>query len=220
MGDIFKGLGNIYDEVDVTAVGSKPKEPTPGAYVLKILGAKIERFSGGKLAFKLKIDIAEGEFTDYYKQLYEYNKSGKFGDDAKWKGTFSIFIPDGSEGDPDYKKQVASFKRSITAINDSNKGKPLDGNKGFNTDDFKGKKVGGAFGLVDWEYNGKEGTRCECRWLVGVDRVKAGEVETPAHKGLKGAEPKQAATQNSGAAASAGSVADFEDILSDDDPPF
>jgi hypothetical protein len=219
MSDFLAGI-DIYDEVEVTEIGNKPKEPTPGAYVLKILGAKIERFSDDKVAIKLQIDIAEGEYADYYKQLYEYNKSGKFAKNAKWKGTFRIWYPVNNGDTEEYKRQVASLKRCITAINDSNSGKKIDPKAGIDPAIFKGKKVGGAFGLVDLEYNGKEGTRLECRWLVGVDRVKAGEVETPAHKGLKGAEPKQTATQNSEAAASAGSVADFEDILSDDDPPF
>lgn len=219
MAEFLEGIKG-YNEVEVTEPGSKPKEIAPGAYVLKIAGAKLERYSADKVAIKLRFDIEEGEFKDYYKALYDYNKSGQFADQAKWKGTFSIWYPTSNSDPEKYKREVSSFKRAITAINDSNKGKKIDPENGINLDEFKGKAVGGAFGLVDWEYEGKEGTRCECRWLVSVERVKAGDVETPKHKGLKGAAPKQTATQNSEAAASAGSVADFEDILSDDDPPF
>lgn len=219
MAEFLEGIEG-YNEVEITEIGSKPKDIEPGAYVLKIKAAKLERYTknGGGMAIRLAFDIVEGEFSGYYQALYDYNKSGQYAESAKWKGTFSIWVPVKKDDQEQYKKDVASFKRAITAINDSNPGKPIDPSKKLSLDEFKGKLVGGAFGLVDWEYNGKEGTRCECRWLVGVDRVHAGSVDTPKHKGIRGAEPKAYT-----AAASTGSAADdlsVVEILSDDEVPF
>lgn len=222
MAEFLEGIKG-YNEVEVTEPGNKPKEITPGAYVLKIAGAKLERYSADKIAIKLRFDIAEGEFKDYYKALYDYNKSGQFADQAKWKGTFSIWYPTSNSDPEKYKREVSSFKRAITAINDSNNGKKIDPENGISLDEFKGKMVGGAFGLVDWEYEGKEGTRCECRWLVRVERVKAGDVETPKHKGVNGAAPKQESDHTAGGSekpVETGDLSDFEEIISDSEIPF
>lgn len=220
MAEFLEGIEG-YNDVEINT-GNKPKEIVPGAYVLKISNAKIERYSAESVAIKLAFDIEEGEYKGYYGKLYEYNKSGQYAENAKWKGTFSLFYPTSS--DPEMKKkETASFKRAITAINDSNKSQ-IDPTKKFNLDAFKGKIVGGAFGLVDWEWNEKSGTKCECRWFVSADRVRAGEVDIPSHKGYKGAAPKtqNAAqpTESTAPAQQSGDLGDFEEILSDGDIPF
>lgn len=216
MAEFLEGIEG-YDEVEVTEFGDKPEEIKPGAYILKITKAKIERYSADAVAVKLAFDVVEGEFKGYYAKLYEYNKSGQYAKDAKWKGTYSIFYPTSS--DPEKKKQqTASFKRAITAINDSNTQK-IDPTKKFSLDVFNGKIVGGAFGTVDHEWNGNNWTRCECRWLVSADKVRKGEVETPKHKGLKGASvPAQTAQTDT--TFSGSSTDDFEEIISDGEVPF
>lgn len=215
MAEFLEGIEG-YNDVEINT-GSKPKEPVPGGYVLKIISAKIARYSADSVAIKLAFDIDEGEYKGYYGKLYEYNKSGKYAESAKWKGTFNIFYPTSS--DPDKKKQeTSSFKRAITAFNDSNK-KQIDPSKRFSLDEFKGKLVGGAFGLTDWEWEGKSGTNCSCRWLVGVDHVRAGEVEIPKHKGVNGATPKAEDSANNASAQNSIS-SDFEEIISDGDIPF
>lgn len=221
MAEFLEGIEG-YNDVEVTEFGSKPKDIEPGAYVLKIKAAKLERYTknGGGMAIRLAFDIADGEFSGYYQALYDYNKSGQYAENAKWKGVYSIWVPVKKDDEDQYKKDVASFKRAITAINDSNPGKAIDPSKKINLDVFKGKLVGGAFGLVDWEYNGKEGTRCECRWLVGVDRVKEGSVDTPKHKCLRGAEPKATTSTEQPASAPADASSDFVEILSSDEVPF
>lgn len=215
MAEFLEGIEG-YNEVEVTEFGDKPEDIKPGAYVLKIMNAKIERYSADSVAVKLAFDIAEGEFKGYFAKLYEYNKSGQYAENAKWKGTFNIFYPTSS--DPERKKQQTStFKRAITAINDSNTQK-IDPAKKFSLDAFKGKLVGAAFGTVDHEWNGNNWTRCECRWLVSVDKVRSGEVDTPKHKGLKGAATTTAQTETASADSSLSS--DFEEIISDGEVPF
>lgn len=216
MAEFLEGIEG-YNDVEVTEFGDKPEEIKPGAYVLKITNAKLERYSANSVAVKIAFDVTEGEYKGYYAKLYEYNKSGQYSENAKWKGTFNIFYPTAT--DPEKKKmQTASFKRAITAINDSNTQK-IDPAKKFSLDVFKGKLVGGAFGTVDHEWNGNNWTRCECRWLVSADKVRSGEVETPKHKGLKGASaPSQAAHTDT--TFSESSTDDFEEIISDGEVPF
>lgn len=221
MAEFLEGIEG-YNDVEINT-GNKPKELIPGAYVLKITNAKVERFSASKAAIKVMFDIDEGEFKGYFGKLYEYNCSGQYKEQAKWKGVFNIWLPQSGVDEEQHKKDIASFKRAITAINDSNPQK-IDPSQRFSTDSFKGKKVGGAFGLVDWEWDGKSGTRCECRWLVGADRVRSGDVETPAHKGLKGAAPVSAtapaqATSDNTASEQLTGMEDFE-VISDGDIPF
>lgn len=181
-----------YNDVDVSepVIVNKPADLPPGAYVLRIKDAKVERYSTNKIAIKLAFDIAEGPAAGYYEALYKYNKTGKYADTAKWKGTYSIWYPSGDETEEDRKRTIASLKRAVTAINNSNPGSNIDPARGINLDDFKGKIVGGAFGLVDGEYKGRQWTKCECRWLAAVDKVRSGQVETPGHKYLNGKSDK------------------------------
>ena len=50
---------------------------------------------------------------------------------------------------------------------------------------FKGKRVGGVFGEVENEYNGRVSIRREMRWFCAWDKVS--EQKVPNFKGLKGA---------------------------------
>lgn len=216
MAEFLEGIED-FDEVEVQEHAEKPAEPVPGGYILKIIGAKLERYSNSNsVAIKIAFDIDEGDYKGYYKKLNDYNKS--FDEKAKWKGTFNVWYPNKADEPDLYNKSMQNFKRAITAINDSNPTK-IDVTKKFSMDAFKGKKVGAAFGLSDWEYYGKTGTKCECRWFASVDRVKSGEMPIPKHKGLKGAAPiTQTAADDT---ANTDSVfGDFEEILSDGEVPF
>lgn len=215
MAEFLEGIEG-YDEVEINT-GNKPKDIVPGGYILKVKDAKIARFSAGSVAIKLAFDIEEGEFKGYYSHLYNYNKSGQYSENARWKGVYNIFYP--SSSDPEQKKrEIASFKRTITAFNDSNKAQ-IDPTKKFSLDAFKGKLVGGVFGLSDWEWNGKNGTKCECRWLIGVERVRSGEFELPKHKGVNGKVP-EASKLGTSSTAQSSLVSDFVEIISEGDIPF
>lgn len=224
MGEFLEGIKG-YNDVEITEIGNKPKDIVPGAYVLKIKQAKIERYSASSIAIKLMFDIAEGEYKGYYDELYKYNKSGQYAEQAKWKGTLKIWYPTESDDPENYKKSVANLKRAITAINDSNSGKKIDPEKGINLDDFKNKIVGGAFGFVDWSMDGRTGTKCECRWLVSAEKARSGDVAIPKHKGLKGAEPLSETDNKQESTVSeplqqGGDLGDFAEIISDGDIPF
>lgn len=165
----------VYDETQVY----EAQERLPaGGYVLKILNTRIDSYHWGQVLV-LMIDVAEGEYADFYKKNYDEQQENK-----KWKGTFRINLPkdDGTEQDS---WAVKKLKSAITAIEKSNEG------YSFNWDEntLKNKLVGGLFGNKEYEYNGSHGFYTDCRTLCSVERIRAGKFEIPADKMLKNDNP-------------------------------
>jgi len=161
-----------YDEMQVY----EGQERLPvGGYVLKILGTKVEEYSWGNVLV-LRIDVAEGDHTDFYKKNYEAQQENQ-----KWKGTFRINLPknDGSEMD---QWSIRKLKASMTAIEKSNEGYVWN----WDETSLKGKLVGGLFGNKEFEYNGKRGFFTDCRLLCGAERIRSGDFTIPADKLLNG----------------------------------
>lgn len=69
-----------------------------------------------------------------------------------------------------------SFKTFCSCVERSNKGFVIDWNEADFGAQFKGKSVGGVFGPVRSEYNGKEYERNEFRWFETIDRVPNAKV--------------------------------------------
>ena len=61
------------------------------AYVIKILSAKVARTSTGLDQIVIAFDIAEGEYKDFYKSMYDRNQN----EDKKWPNdaVFRLTIP-------------------------------------------------------------------------------------------------------------------------------
>lgn len=174
---MINGYGQDYAKAVVG--GDKPAEPTPGGYVLRILGNELNTYNG-KQKLTLYFDIAEGEFQGYYTALREWESN--FGA-AVHKGRFDIWIPD-RNGDPEmFKSNMRSLKSACTAFNESNRQK-IDPERNFDTDYFNGKLVGGIFGDVEWEYNGGRGMKTRCRWLRSVQTIRDQRFEIPEPKML------------------------------------
>jgi hypothetical protein len=141
----MRNLSNskAYQEAQAYSAGDGLKLPV-GNYKIKILDVKYEDNSGKKSAkgtqisdsINIRFDIAEGEFKDYYQQKYDF-AAQNHPDDAKWKGTFRIYVPrdDGTEEDG---WTMRSFKTATTALEDSNKGYVWD----WDENKWKGLVVG------------------------------------------------------------------------------
>ncbi len=98
-----------------------------------------------------------------------------------------------------------NFKTFCTAVEDSNPGFRINWDaKDFGLQ-FKGLKVGGVFGLVENEYNGRVTMRSQLRWFCNYDR--ADSMRIPTEKLLN--KPTVANTQPSASA-----------VVDDDDVPF
>lgn len=151
-----------------------------GGYVLKILQVKYEEGQNGNSdRLKLMVDIAEGEYTDFFKKQYEADTR----EEKKWRGVIEIWCPknDGSEKDGWTQK---TFNTCFAAIEDSNPGFRFDG---VHEETLKGKKVGGVYYREDYKKDGqaKENYKFH-KTLVTVDAIKKGTFKTPDDKILKG----------------------------------
>lgn len=109
-----------------------------GNYICKILNVIYKESSNNKPMLVVYYDIAEGNYKDYYKNIYERNKKIKF------KGIY-------------YQSMVGSafrfYKNMINSIEQSNNIK-IDIENGFDSEILKNKLFLGRFG--EEEYIGKD----------------------------------------------------------------
>ena len=113
-----------------------------GAYECVIKKAQIHKNpESGKESFKVAIDIASGEYKDYFKKRYDSNTNA----DKKWDNNAVRYLA--FQGD-----NVAYFKGFITCVENSNVGYK------WNWDEttLTGKKICGVF-LYE-EYKKQDGT--------------------------------------------------------------
>ena len=108
----FEGYDNAKKEAEFLSQGRLPS----GAYICKVLNVKYEE---GKDGFSdrivLQLDIAEGEYANFYAKQYENNPN----EDKKWKGVARIYVPndDGSEKDGWTKKRFAQWTAAFEKSN-------------------------------------------------------------------------------------------------------
>lgn len=193
------------------------KNIVPGGYVCKIVNVRQET-CGKWQTLKVAIDIAEGEFKDYYRQ--RYNQFKEQDPNAKWGGTFTVFLPlnDNSEQD---KRTKQAFKRFTTSVEKSN-----DGYKwAWDESTLKGKLFGGVFGREQYLSNGTPKFATKCRFANSVDTIRKGNFKIPNDKLLPNSTPAvgympPTTAQSTTQAVSVGNLEDFEDILQGGDIPF
>ena len=145
---------NGYDEVQVG-------DFTPvelGGHHLIIKGVREQDSKSGKPMIVVAFDFAKndkqpGYFSDQFEKDIRPEK--------KWpaNGTMYILTMDSQDGS----KTSKSFKSFITAFERSNNVTAIWGDKFC--DQFKNKKIGGVFGVVEEEYNGEIKKRHKLRWF-------------------------------------------------------
>lgn len=138
-----------------------------GAYVIKILGAKQEpNKSGSGEHIKMIIDIAEGEYKDYFKRIYDGNTN----EDARWPndGTFYLNIP--FDGCKEY--IWSNYNTFFANLEDSNSEFVFDGSS---LTYLKGKLIGGKFNHEQTEYNGRIYDHTKLKWTCVADDVRNGK---------------------------------------------
>ena len=155
--------------------------PLPaGGYIVELKNAKVKEYKNQNgdafERFEIAIDIAEGEFKDYYANDY----CNQTNEDKKWKGVLRLYMPkeDGSEQDEWTKSRFKSF---IEAVEDSNPGFHWD----WDESKLRGKKIGCLFRLEEWEYNGKTGKKAQPFKAVSVEKIKSGNFKIPKEKLLE-----------------------------------
>lgn len=122
----------------VEAKGMEDFKALPiGAYECVIVGAGIHKNEqSGKKSFKVAIDIASGEFKDYFKKRFDANTNM----DKKWDNNAVRYLA--FEGD-----NVSYFKGFITCVENSNPGYKWD----WDETKLKGKKICGVFQYEEYE---------------------------------------------------------------------
>lgn len=178
--------------------------PLPaGGYIVELKNAKVKEYKNQNgdafERFEIALDIAEGEFKDYYANDY----CNQTNEDKKWKGVLRLYMPkeDGSEQDEWTKSRFKSF---IEAVEDSNPGFHWD----WDESKLRGKKIGCLFRLEEWEYNGKTGKKAQPFKAVSVEKIKSGNFKIPKEKLLE-----------KNASAPTAPTPEFRDIP-DEDVPF
>lgn len=138
------------------------KKVTPGLYIAKIVDVEDVP---EKEYLKIQLDIAVGEFKNYYTELEES------------KGFWALTLY------RSYKDAALSFfKAFITATEKSNANYKFDEDKYL---ELKGKLVGAV--LSEEEYMKKDGTvnaKIVVNRLRSVDEIKKGDIEIPGLKKL------------------------------------
>lgn len=148
-----------------------------GGHHLIIKGVREEKSKAGKDMIVVAFDFAKNDKQPgYFSDLFDKD----IRPDKKWPnaGTQYILTLDSA----DASKVSRSFKGFITSVERSN-GFEVEWGDKF-CEQFKNKKVGGVFGLVEEEYNGEIKKRHKLRWFCEDDRADSAAI--PADKLLNG----------------------------------
>ena len=134
-----------------------------GAYECVIKDARLNHNEEtGKNTLKISIDIASGEYKDYFLKAYETDTRV----DRKWNNNAVRYLA--YEGD-----NVAFFKGFITTIENSNIGYVWD----WDETKLKGKKVCGVFQYEEYEkQDGTKGIKVRLSKFRSLDKLKDIEV--------------------------------------------
>lgn len=134
-----------------------------GAYECVIKDARLNHNEEtGKNTLKISIDIASGEYKDYFLKAYETDTRV----DRKWNNNAIRYLA--YEGD-----NVSYFKGFITTIENSNVGYTWD----WDETKLKGKKVCGVFQYEEYEkQDGTRGIKVRLSKFRSLDKLKDIEV--------------------------------------------
>lgn len=163
-----------YDDVQV---GGDFTPIELGGHHLIIKGVKEQESKSGKQMIVVAFDFAKNDKQpNYFSDLFDKD----IRPDKKWpnNGTNYIMAMDYQDSN----KTSKSFKSFVTAFERSNNVTAIWGEKFC--DQFKGRKIGGVFGVVEEEYNGEIKKRHKLRWFC--DDSKVDGVSIPEEKLLKG----------------------------------
>lgn len=171
-----------------------------GAYVVKIMDAKEEKSKNGIGShIKVSFDIAEGEYKDFYRQMYLANTN----ENKEWPydAVFYVSIPDNNS--PEWMR--LNYNTFFADLEDSN-----DGFVCTDPRQMKGKVIGGKFRIEQTTFNGNVYDHTRLYWTCVADDVRNGRAgRLPKDKLVDSSQP----VQNDG-------FMDIPDNLDDEGLPF
>lgn len=153
---------NNWNEVEAKGMDEFRGLPI-GAYECIIKDARINHNEqSGKDTFKVSVDIASGEYKDYFQKMYENDTRI----DRKWNNNAVRYLA--FTGD-----NVAYFKGFITTVENSNVGYTWD----WDETKLKGKKVCGVFQYEEYEkQDGTKGVKVRLSKFRSLEKMKDIEV--------------------------------------------
>lgn len=141
-----------------------------GAYVVKIMNAKEDKWPSGDPCLKIAFDIAEGEYKDFYKKDFDARRAGN--ENAVWSydAVFTLNVPtDNSE-----QRIWDNWNSFFADLEDSNNGFVFKGNLAS----IKGKLIGGKFRIRQSGANNKVYNHTEMFWTCVAEDVRQGKAGT------------------------------------------
>lgn len=153
---------NNWEEVE--AKGMEDFKPLPiGAYECIIKDARINKNEeNGKETLKISVDIAKGDYKDYFQDRFNKNTN----EDKKWDNNACKYLA--FQGD-----NTAYFKGFITCVENSNPGYKWD----WNESALAGKKVCGVFQYEEYEkQDGSKGIKVRLNKFRSLDKINEIEV--------------------------------------------
>lgn len=192
--------------------------PLPaGGYVCRIMGVEETASRAGVPMIKISLDIAEGQYKDYFANQYRANTRA----DKKW--SYSAIINQLVYDTSGNNSTNRGFKTFVTSVCESNQGFNVAWGDGFSAC-FKNRLVGVLFGREEYI-----GTDWKTHWSTkalnfrSVKTIRDGGFKIPADKPLVSvdavADPfappqtPQSAAQQKSAPAGVPDLQDFEEIL-------
>ena len=173
---------------DSTPAGGDFTPVELGGHYLEIKQVSEKQSSTGKDMIVVLFDFAAndaqaGYFTEQFRDDIRPDK--------KWPNQATNYIlTEDNEGNCN-----RSFKTFITCVENSNPGVQLWNGNTLNFLAFKGKKIGGVFGIVEEEYNGERKKKRKLRWFCSNDKVSEAAIPnekllpvTPNYDATKGFE--------------------------------
>jgi len=157
-------MEKINDWEKVEAKGMEDFKALPiGAYECVIKEANVHKSeTSGKESFRVAVDIASGEYKDYYQNRYDSNNNAN----KKWDNNATRYLA--FQGD-----NVAYFKGFITSVENSNVGYTWD----WDETKLVGKKICGVFQYEEYEnQEGKKGVKVRLTKFRSLDKIKEIEV--------------------------------------------
>lgn len=137
-----------------------------GAYVIVLQAVKEEpNRSGSGSHIRIRFDIAEGEYKDFYKKQFEAMTS----EDPKWPNdaVYTLSVPD--DNSPEW--MLSQWDTFWTHVEDSNAGYIFDGDE----KKIAGKVVGGLFHIEQSEYNGNIYDHTRLKWTRPAQDIRDGK---------------------------------------------
>lgn len=139
-----------------------------GGHYMTIKKLEETQSKSGKPMIKVAFDfVAPDKQAGYFTQAFKDDVRP----DKKWPNNGILYVLTEDEKG----NCSRNFKRFITAVEKSNNGFTTKWGNDF-ADQFKGKRLGGVYGIVEDEYNGKISKKHQLRWVCEWDAVSSAKI--------------------------------------------